>query len=92
MMSRDALDIVAFVRTLPLELDRVPSEFGYTNPVLILADTVLSINRKYDLFVVPRVRLLEKRGLHSLDQLDRLIREGGVEAFSNVWNTGIRNE
>lgn len=85
-MNQDVVAFLAFVRSLPLELDRDTTEFGYANPVLILADTVLSINRRYDLFVVPRIRLLEQRGLRSLDQLERLIREAGVEAFSSIWN------
>lgn len=75
-----------FINTLPLNLDQEVSEFNYTNPVLILADAILSMNRKYEAFVVPRIKHLEKSNIISLDQLDTIITQNGIEAFVQRWN------
>lgn len=75
-----------FIKTLPLDLDQKVSEFNYTNPVLILADAVLSMNRKYEGFVVPRIKHIEKSNIHSLNQLNVIITQNGIEAFAQVWN------
>jgi len=74
---------LAFVKTLPLDFKR---ELNYTNPVLILADAVLSMNRKYKTFVIPRIELLRKAGITSLTQLNNLITQEGIEEFTKVWN------
>ncbi|KKW12689.1 MAG: hypothetical protein UY50_C0004G0010 [Parcubacteria group bacterium GW2011_GWA2_49_9] len=77
---------LGFVKTLPLNLDKKASEFNYTNPVLILADAVLSMNRKYEAFVVPRIKHIEKSNIVSLNQLNTIITQGGIESFAHVWN------
>ncbi len=52
-----------YVNSLNLDFNQTPGEFDYDNPVLILVDAVLSMNRKYDSFVVPRVELIRKSGI-----------------------------
>lgn len=69
-----------------MDLDQKVSEFNYSNPVLILVDAVLSMNRKYEAFVVPRIKHLEKSNITSLDQLNTIITQNGIEAFAQVWN------
>ena len=77
---------LAFIKTLPLDFKENISEISYSNPILILADAVLSMNRKYNAFVVPRIKHLEKSGVTSLAQLDDLITKNGTGGFAEVWN------
>ncbi len=44
------------------------------------------MNRKYEAFVVPRIKHLEKSNITSLDLLNMIITENGAEAFAQVWN------
>ncbi len=86
MISPYVQPFLEFIKTLPLDLDQNVSEFNYTNPVLILADAVLSMNRKYEAFVVPRIKHIEKSNITSLNKLDTVIAQNGVDAFAQVWN------
>lgn len=74
------------IKTLPLDLGQNVPEFHYANPVLILVDCVLSMNRKYEGFVVPRIKLIENANITSLKQLDDIIKQEGIEGFAHVWN------
>lgn len=85
-MNQYVQPFLNFIKTLPLDLDQKVTEFNYANPVLILADAVLSMNRKYEAFVVPRIKNLEKSNITSLNQLNTIITQNGIEAFTQVWN------
>jgi mycofactocin precursor len=74
-----------FVRSLDLNYDLVPGEFGYNNAVLVLVDAVLSINRQYKSFVVPRVEIMRCSGIQTLEELLGVIEEVGIDGFCGVW-------
>ncbi len=77
---------ISYVKSLSLDFKQTPGEFDYDNPVLILVDAVLSMNRKYDSFVVPRVELIRKSGIKTLEQALQIIEDGGVKGFCGIWN------
>ncbi len=77
---------LSFVRSLSLDFETVPAEFFYDNPVLILLDAVLSINRPYEKFVVPRIELARKWPIRALSQLKAEIAEVGVQGFCDRWH------
>jgi len=56
-----------------------PYEYQWPNPVLRLIDCVLSLNRRYDSFVVPRVRAFQEKHfeVQTLAQLQNLISASG---------------
>ncbi len=62
-------------------------EFGYENPALICLDAVLSIKQKYKEMVVPRIEGFQKEYAHinTLQQLQDLILEHGIEGFQKIW-------
>jgi hypothetical protein len=76
--------LVDYVKRLRLDFRLTGTEFGYENPVLILVDAVLSMNRKYDAFVVPRIRLMEQTGLCTLMGLRERIQKEGVTG-RDIW-------
>jgi len=80
--------LVAWARTQNLDYSVTPEEFGYPNPVLVLMDAVLSINRKYDAFVVPRIRGFSEQypEVTTLRRLKILIDAHGHRSFDVVWN------
>ena len=61
---------------------------NYKNAVLICIDAVLSINRKYYKFVVPRITYFQDNypNITTLHQLLNLIEEKGIDGFSECWN------
>lgn len=75
-----------FVERLPLDFNQEPGEFVYESAVLILVDAVLSINRRYDSFVIPRVGLMRKEGIKTLEELKTKIKNDGEEKFCEVWD------
>lgn len=79
-------DFVNYVRSLNLDFNQKPGEFDYDNPVLILVDAVLSMNRKYDSFVVPRVKLIRKSGIKTLEEVLKAIEDKGINGFCKIWN------
>lgn len=83
----DIRRVVRYLSTIPLDYQMLPDEFGYSSPVLICLDAVLSINRKYYSFVVPRIKYFEENYPHicTLEQLASLIHELGYEGFHVVW-------
>jgi hypothetical protein len=86
--EEDVQKFVLWVNSQDLDLSTKPEEFGYDNPVVILIDAVLSINRQYRVFVQPRVTLFLKEysDLRSLSALKGLIVEDGYAGFCNRWN------
>lgn len=65
------------------------NEMGnYKNAVLICLDAVLSINRKYYSFVVPRIKNFQENysNINTLSKLQELIKNSSVEQFSKIWN------
>ena len=87
--SADVDRLVAHLRSLRLRYDfEPPAEHCYTSATLILCDAVLSANRRYKEFVLPRLELLRLKGIdrQSLSELVELIERAGEVAFTQVWN------
>lgn len=61
---------------------------NYENAVLVCLDAVLSINRKYYTFVIPRVIYFQNKypNITKLDDLIELINDVGIDGFSECWN------
>lgn len=61
---------------------------NYKNAALICIDAVLSINRKYYSFVVPRIKRIQESypEINSLTKLQELIKQSSIEGFSKIWN------
>jgi hypothetical protein len=85
-MQTSVDSFVHYVYSLNLDFNQAPNEFNYDNPVLILVDAVLSMNRKYDSFVVPRVELIRKRGIKTLEEALKTIEGEGINGFCKIWN------
>lgn len=79
-------DFGNYVLSLNLDFSQKPGEFDYDNPILILVDAVLSMNRKYDSFVVPRVELIRKSGIKTLEEVLIIIENKGINGFCEIWN------
>ena len=79
--------LVSYLLTVPFDTNITPEEFGYSNPVLICMDAVLSINRRYYSFVVPRINHFSETypWVQTLLELKNLIQKVGYEGFSAVW-------
>jgi len=75
-----------FVKKLSLEFGNLPEEFNYDNPVLILVDAVLSINRRYNEFVVPRIELMRGENIKTLEELKQKIEDLDKDGFCKFWN------
>ena len=87
MESQNLADIFAsYVKSLNLDFNQVPGEFNYDNPVLILVDVVLSMNRRYNSFVIPRVVLIKKSGIKTFEKILETIDNQGIEGFCKLWN------
>ncbi len=85
--SNDEVDKMAiFISDLNLDFSLVPGELNYHDPVSILVDATLSINRPYKKFVVPRVEKVKEYNLNSLDELGQMIENIGVEEMNDFWN------
>ena len=77
---------IRFIEPLNLDFGHTPVEFKYDNPTLILVDAVLSINRHYQNFVVPRVDLIRQSGIETLEEIIFGIDTLGVDEFCNLWH------
>jgi len=77
-------DVTALARTLKAQFPRQPKVpgLGWKNPALSVLDCVLSLNRRYDGFVLPRVREFQEAHpqIASLDSLTQLMRTHGSPA------------
>ena len=80
--------LIALLETIPIIPDVSPENFGYDNPVLICMDAVLSINRKYENFVVPRISSFKATysNINNLSLLIDFINKSGRNNFCDVWN------
>lgn len=60
----------------------------YNSPVLVCIDAVLSINRQYYKFVVPRIKYFMDNHpeIITLKQLKVILEEEGAQGFSHYWN------
>lgn len=74
-----------YILSLPLDLNHPIAEYEYNNPVLTLIDVVLSINRKYESFVKPRIKLIEDSDINSFDKLSAELKKGNKH-FTSLWN------
>lgn len=79
---------INFLYSLNLVFDVKPEEFGYKDPVLLLVDATLSINRQYNRFVVPRLEYFNTNypDINTLSKLESLINTSGILGFIAVWN------
>jgi hypothetical protein len=68
-----------------LHLQKEDSKWNYTNPVLIILDAVLAINRNYLTFVKPRVMNFKKNYGDKIDSINKMLEfmnSMGLEKFS----------
>ena len=79
---------IEFINSLDLTFDKKQEEYGYDNPVILLMDATLSINRQYNKFVLPRLEYFKQRfpNINTLQKLSNLIAEKGINNFGGVWN------
>jgi hypothetical protein len=79
--------MVGYLAHIPL-LDFQAAEYGYENATHICLDAVLSINRRYFRFVVPRIKYFQENypDVTTLAQLKNLIQKFGYNGFAAVWN------
>lgn len=83
--NTDIIKLEEYIVSLSIQPKSSAAEYEYTNPVLALVDTVLSINRKYDSFVKPRIELIKNTRIDSFDSLRQEL-EKGDEYFISLWN------
>lgn len=81
----DKENLKNYILSIPLDFDHTIDEYEYDNPVLTLIDAVLSINRKYDSFVKPRIEIIRDSNIASFDLLSREL-EKGDKYFMSLWN------
>ena len=70
------IDINKISNVLEVKLDKIePIEFGWEYPSLNVLDCVLSLNRNYNKFTLPRVNMFARNHpeIRSLDQLNEMI-------------------
>lgn len=86
--NTDILKIKKFIENIESKSNPQNSLGNYPNVVLVCIDAVLSINRKYYKFVVPRITYFQENygNITTLEQLSNLIKEKGIEGFSECWN------
>lgn len=91
-MSISEQDIQVFIAYLQKEISLdgaiEPEEFGYDQPAIICMDAVLSIRRKYNAFVVPRLQAFGEQypDVKSLTALEKMIESLGEDRFCKAWN------
>lgn len=88
-MDKNELEkLVEYLDTIPIN-SKPENELGqYESVVLICVDAVLSINRKYYSFVVPRVKYFQDNypDINSLKKLIDVIKDNGYKKFCSYWN------
>jgi hypothetical protein len=86
--NNDIEKIKNFIKNIESEVNPQNSLGNYPNAVLVCIDAVLSINRKYYKFVVPRITCFQNNysNITTLKDLLNLIEEKGIEGFSECWN------
>lgn len=83
--NTDVDNLKNYILSLPLNPNDAIEEYEYKNPALTLIDAVLSINRKYESFVKPRIKLVKDKGIDSFDKLGIELKKGD-EYFTTLWN------
>jgi len=86
--NNDIEKIKKFIKSISTTSNPQNSLGNYPNAVLVCIDAVLSINRKYYKFVVPRITYFQDNysNITTLKELLNLIKEKGIEGFSECWN------
>ena len=86
--SDDIEKIKDFIKNIDTIPNPQNSLGNYPNVVLVCIDAVLSINRKYYKFVVPRIAYFQENysNITTLKELLNLIKEKGIEGFSECWD------
>ena len=85
VIDTDIKRLKDYLSNLSLDIKKYNDEYEYENPVLILVDAVLSINRNYNNFVVPRLELIKISGIDSFTKLEKELSKG-EEYFMSFWN------
>lgn len=88
MTNYDLIKVKEFIKTIDSNVNKENGLGNYNSAVLICVDAVLSINRKYYKFVVPRITYFQNKypNIKTLNQLLNLIDGMGLDGFSNCWN------
>lgn len=83
----DVKRLTDFVNGLDIDTNVRPEAFGYDSAVLVCLDAVLSINRQYKRFVVPRLHSFRQEypRVRTLDALASMMTELGEEGFGAAW-------
>ena len=86
--SDDIEKIKDFIKNIDTIPNPQNSLGNYPNVVLVCIDAVLSINRKYYNFVVPRIKYFQDNysNITTLEKLLNLIKQKGIDGFSECWN------
>ncbi len=87
IQEADVNVVLAHVTKLPLDLGITsPETFGHETPSLCCVDAVLSINRPYRSFVVPRLNRFRQLlpQVRRLGELSNTLRDQGKEHFANA--------
>ena len=82
--TTDIEKLKEYLSSLPLEIRSYDDGYEYKNPVLTLADTILSINRNYNNFVKPRLEIIKESGINSFTDLESEL-DKGDEHFMLFW-------
>ena len=87
-LEQDVQSLIAALDVIDTTRTEAAPEFQYTSPVLVCVEAVLSINRRYDDFVRPRMEYIESEWsqVTSLSDLLALIDSLGVDGFEQFWN------
>jgi nucleoside 2-deoxyribosyltransferase len=83
--AEDVIVLVSYLKKIPLDFERAsPDTFGHETAVLCCLDAVLSINRPYKRFVVPRLDRFRKKfsKIRRLAELNELINQMPIRQFA----------
>lgn len=86
--ENDLLLLKEYLSNINIENIEKKALGNYENAVLVCLDSVLSINRKYYTFVVPRITYFQNKypNITKLDDLCKLIETAGIDGFKECWN------
>lgn len=87
-MEEDLNKLKKFISKVEIKSDNNNNLGTYQNAVLICLDAVLSINRQYYRFVVPRISYFQENysDIDSLEKLLRVLENEKIIGFSKYWN------
>lgn len=87
--EQEIKQLTAYIsQNIPITQKFQDEEFGYDNPVDVCIDAVLSIRRKYNSFVIPRLEQFKQNypDINTLSALSKMIHDLGPEQFCTAWN------